>query len=87
MDSTEPVDQPDPSSSRTDEARPTDDDADIAAAVHWLAQHYLMSDASARVLLSQLARQDGVTEAVAARSLAGTTTTTDTDPGETIPMP
>lgn len=49
------------------------DDADATAdAVRWLAKHYLMSDAFARILLCQLARQDGVTEAAAARSVLAT---------------
>lgn len=48
-------------------------DADATAgAVRWLAEHYLMSEAFARILLGQLARQDGVTEAAAARSVLAT---------------
>lgn len=48
-------------------------DADATAgALRWLAEHYLMSDAFARILLGQLARQDGVTEAAAARSVLAT---------------
>ena len=43
--------------------------ADVEGAVRWLAGRYTMSDASARILLGQLARQDGVSEAAAARSL------------------
>ena len=46
-----------------------DDDAAVAAAVRWIGERYVMSDAFARILLSQLARQDGVTEAAAARSV------------------
>lgn len=45
------------------------DVADVEGGVRWLARRYTMSDASARILLGQFARQDGVTEAAAARSL------------------
>ena len=45
-------------------------DDDVEGAVRWLTERYTMSDSSARILLGQLARQDGVTEAAAARSLA-----------------
>ena len=48
-------------------------DADaIAGALRWLAEHYVMSDAFARILLGQLARQDEVTEAAAARGVLAT---------------
>ncbi|MGI3784901.1 MAG: hypothetical protein ACRYG2_29425 [Janthinobacterium lividum] len=66
MDDIRPVALPISAAVATD-AAPLDDD--VEDGVRWIASRYTMSDASARILLSQLARQDGVTEAAAARSL------------------
>lgn len=68
MDNIQPVALPISAAVPTDTA-PLDDDADLEGGVRWLAGRYTMSDTSARILLGQLARQDGVTEAAAARSL------------------
>ena len=54
-----------------------------AGAVRWLAEHYLMSDAFARILLGQLARQDGVTESAAARSVLATAVVKGSTPTST----
>ena len=68
MDDIQPVALPISAAVPTDAAL-LDDDADVEGGVRWLAGLYTMSDTSARTLLGQLARQDGVTEAAAARSL------------------
>lgn len=55
-----------------------------AGAVRWLAEHYLMSEAFARILLGQLARQDGVSGAAAARSVL-TTAVIECGPRPAVP--
>jgi hypothetical protein len=50
-------------------ARSLEDRADVARAVGWVMDRYRMRAAEARILIGQLARQDGVDEATAARNL------------------
>lgn len=57
VDDTQVLPSPEPPASETDDERPPQGLAQIADAVHWLAKHYVMSDASAGILLRQLARQ------------------------------
>ena len=63
----------------TDQLSSSDADA-TADAVRWLAEHYLMSDAFARILLGQLARQDNISEAAAARNVLSTAVVDDSTP-------